>query len=141
MLVLRCADVYTKGLRTLVATLISPRRPVVLVVEANAETRNLIVAVLSNARCVTLGVSTPRIALELLAELRVDAVLLEPSAVKYFIEQPHLRLIALTENSEEVVDVDSFDGILVKPCLPEDVVRIVRAVLARPRRRNSRPMN
>ena len=106
MLVLRRADVYTRELRALVGRkLISPRRPVVLVVEAETERRNFFVAALNDARCVAFGVSSPRVARQLLADLWFDAVLLEQGVAAQLLalagDQPPPRLIALTKGAEE----------------------------------------
>jgi DNA-binding response OmpR family regulator len=118
---------------------IGQRRPSVLVIAADADLRNCIVAVLSDAGCVALGVSTPRIAVDLLRHPGIDAILVDAAAAQWLtplIEQFHPRLIALTD-PEQVLDVRLFDGVLVESFSSDDLVRTLRAALERYRRASS----
>jgi DNA-binding response OmpR family regulator len=106
----------------------------VLVVEDHRDTRELYVDALREAGFLARGTASVDAALDLLGQLKVDALVIDrsigDSLVSLLRGKPRPRLIAVTGRPPEAGEEALYDAYLLKPCLPSDLVRAVRTALS-----------
>jgi DNA-binding response OmpR family regulator len=110
---------------------------VVVVIEHDDDTRAVLVDALTAAGFLARGLSTPELAVQLLKQVRVDVVILDPNIVadlRAFIDEQRPRFIAVTGDREQHVDPGWFDAVVTRPFAVDAVTDTVRSVPGPPRR-------